>query len=384
VALLTALPFAVFAVTGALTLAFGGAPQWLGVLLVAYSLAALALLWLRARWSAAIIRSSVPFLVLFAWYAQAPLAPMVVSLTLSVLVALGLAVARVQEETRAAIREREMVAQQLDRRMNELFHPPGIELRPLRVPAARSHRRPRSPATPGASSRRTAQLVVLLDTASGKPRIVSAEGTLGTLRGRNLEEQGNTLILRAIATERLEAASGDPPGSLVIEGIVVRSAAAIPLRAHGVTMGALLVADRKFGGFTAEDFQLFSTVATHAAVVVANSRFFEMIRLGKEEWETTFNALAEGIAVVAPDGTISRANLALGSLLGVSTTSLVGRPFADTAVGTPEPARFAGPGGPGRHPESAAHYPGREPRQGDAIDGGAAGRPRATELPSSS
>ncbi|HEV8123450.1 MAG TPA: ATP-binding protein [Gemmatimonadales bacterium] len=338
-ALLTALPFAVFAVTGALTLAFGGAPQWLGVMLVAYSLAALALLWLRAGWSAFIIRSSVPFLVLFAWYAQAPLAPMVLSLTLSVLVALGLTVARVQEETRAAIREREMVAQQLDRRMNELF-----TLQELSYVLSESLQLDHIVDQVARYARRFLQadgaMVVLLDTASGKPRIVSAEGTLGTLRGRNLEEQGNTLILRAIATERLEAASGDPPGSLVIEGIVVRSAAAIPLRAHGVTMGALLVADRKFGGFTAEDFQLFSTVATHAAVVVANSRFFEMIRLGKEEWETTFNALAEGIAVVAPDGTISRANLALGTLLGVSTTSLVGRPFADTAVGTPEPARL--------------------------------------------
>ena len=304
-----------------------------------YSLAALALLWYRAGWSASIIRSSVPFLVLFVWYAEAPLAPMILSLTLTVLVALSLTGARDQDEIKAAIRERETVAQQLDRRMNELF-----TLQELSYVLSESLQLDHIVDQVARYARRFLQadgsLVALSDAATGKLRILSAEGTLATLQGRSMDMEGNSLILRAIATERLQAATDDPPGSLAIEGVVVHSAAAIPLRAHGVTMGALLVVDRKYGGFTAEDFQLLSTVATHAAVVVANSRFFEMIRRGKEEWETTFNALVEGIAVVAPDGTISRANHALGTLLGVSTSSLVGRPFADTAVGTAESARL--------------------------------------------
>lgn len=333
------MPFAVFAVTGALTLTFGGTPFWLSILLVGYGLAALLLQWFRPGWTTTIIRSSVPILVLFAWYAQAPLSPMVVSLTVSVLVALGLTVARAQEETDRALREREEVAQQLDRRMNELF-----TLQELSYVLSESLQLDHIVDQVARYARRFLQadgsMVVLVEEASDRLRIVSAEGTLSTLRGRVLEEHGNTLILRAIARERLEAATGEPPGSLVIEGLTLRSAAAIPLRAHGVTMGALLVADRKYGGFTAEDFQLFSTVATHAAVVLANSRFFEMIRRGKEEWETTFNALVEGIAVVGPDGRISRANHALGRLLGVSTSSLVARRFGETAVGEAEPARL--------------------------------------------
>ena len=79
-------------------------------------------------------------------------------------------------------------------------------------------------------------------------------------------------------------------------------------------MGALAVADRQGGPFTTEDLWLLSTVATNASVVLANSRLYEIVRRSKEEWETAFNALTEGIAVVGPDGAVLRANRALAAL----------------------------------------------------------------------
>ena len=81
-------------------------------------------------------------------------------------------------------------------------------------------------------------------------------------------------------------------------------------------MGALAVADRQGGPFTTEDLWLLSTVATNASVVLANSRLYEIVRRSKEEWETAFNALAEGIAVVGPTGAMLRANRALAALAG--------------------------------------------------------------------
>ena len=284
-----------------------------------------------------IIRSSVLMLVLFAFFANPPLAPMVGSLTLTVLVALGLTGARAEEETRRSVVERDDIALQLDRRMNELFTlqelsyvlSESLQLNHIVDQVARYARR---------FLQAEGSLVALLEEGGQFLRIISAEGSLVSLKGRHISESEDTLIMRAIARERLEAAeAGAEP--LDIEGVAVRSAAAIPLRAHGVTMGTLVVADRKDGDFTSEDFQLLSTVATHAAVVLANSRFFEMIRRSKEEWETTFNALTEGIAVVSVDGKVSRANHALGRLLGVPTTSILGQYFQDTAVGQPEAAR---------------------------------------------
>ncbi|WP_395695164.1 nitrogen regulation protein NR(II), partial [Piscinibacter sp.] len=55
--------------------------------------------------------------------------------------------------------------------------------------------------------------------------------------------------------------------------------------------------------------------------------FFSLLRRGKEEWETTFDALSEGIALVDGAGRITRANRALALLAGVPLASLVGRPF---------------------------------------------------------
>ena len=290
----------------------------------------------RPAWTMIIIRSSVAMLVLFAFLARPPLAPMVASLTLTVLVALGLTVARAEEETRRAFTERDEVAQQLDRRLNELF-----TLQELSYVLSESLQLDHIVDQVARYARRFLQadgsLVALLEEVGDSLKVVSAEGTLAPLNGRMIGDTGDTIIMRAISRERLEAAEGGTT-PIDVEGIAVRSAAAIPLRAHGVTMGTLVVADRKDGSFTSEDFQLLSTVATHAAVVLANSRFFEMIRRSKEEWETTFNALTEGIAVVSVDGKVSRANHALGRLLGVPTPSLLGQPFGETAVGQADAA----------------------------------------------
>jgi two-component system NtrC family sensor kinase len=122
----------------------------------------------------------------------------------------------------------------------------------------------------------------------------------------------------------------------LIAGVTVRSAAVAPLRSQGVTMGALAVADRQGGPFTTEDLWLLSTVATNASVVLANSRLYEIVRQSKEEWETAFDALTEGIAVVGPDGAVLRANRALAALAEMRESELVGLNFCEMLFGSSE------------------------------------------------
>jgi two-component system NtrC family sensor kinase len=98
-------------------------------------------------------------------------------------------------------------------------------------------------------------------------------------------------------------------------------------------MGALAVADRQGGPLSAEDLWLLSTVATNASVVMINSRLYEMVRRSEAEWETTFNALAEGIAVVGPEGSVLRANQALGTIVELPEAELVGRNFCEMISG---------------------------------------------------
>jgi two-component system NtrC family sensor kinase len=89
-------------------------------------------------------------------------------------------------------------------------------------------------------------------------------------------------------------------------------------------VGTLVIADPRDGAFAPEDIRLLSTVATQAAVVIANARFFEMVRRAKEQWETAFDSLSEGIAVVDEAGRVRRANRSLAAMLDAPIPAVIG------------------------------------------------------------
>jgi len=171
--------------------------------------------------------------------------------------------------------------------------------------------------------------------AGHRPLTVSAaEGTLGHLRGRTIGADDAGLIARSLTGERVELvdrAAGEP--TPLVAGLEVASAAAVPLRAHGVLVGTLVIAEPRDGVFAPEDVRLLSTVATHAAIVIANARFFEMVHHAKEQWETAFDALSEGIAVVDVGGSIRRANRSLAAMLDSAIPSVIGRDLGTALLG---------------------------------------------------
>ena len=179
-------------------------------------------------------------------------------------------------------------------------------------------------------------LVALAGDAPGVPwRIAAAEGTLADLAGRAVPEDDPGIIARSAGREQMELVerpSGS--GAVLLGDTVVSAAAAVPLRAHGIVVGSLVAVDPPGGEFTPDGVRLLSTVATHAAVVIANARFFEMVRRGKEQWETAFDALREGLAVVDVDGRVVRANRSLATLLGEPLPRLIGEPLASPLLGT--------------------------------------------------
>jgi two-component system NtrC family sensor kinase len=175
----------------------------------------------------------------------------------------------------------------------------------------------------------------------GEPRLLhvtAAEGTLAPLVGRTVRPEDPGMVARALGRERLELVhnQGVEPTELM-DGLMVNSAAAVPLRSHGVVVGTLVIANPREGRFGPEDTRLLSTVATHAAIVIANARFFEMVRHAKEQWETAFDALSEGIAVVDDAGRVRRANRAFASLVGAPIPAVIGRDLVEALLG-PSPA----------------------------------------------
>src|SRR5437764_10010259 len=169
-------------------------------------------------------------------------------------------------------------------------------------------------------------------------QVTAADGTLAALAGRAIGADDPGLVVRSLGRERLELvrSSGGEPTRLVAD-VQADSAAAVPLRAHGVVVGTLVIANPRGGGFAAEDIRLLSTVATHAAIVIANARFFEMVRHATEQWETAFDSLSEGIAVVDDAGRVRRANRSLAAMLGAPIPGVIGRELVEALVGTSPP-----------------------------------------------
>src|SRR5262245_24926116 len=62
----------------------------------------------------------------------------------------------------------------------------------------------------------------------------------------------------------------------------------------------------------------------------------EALAEAKREWETSFDALVDPVAVLDASGAVLRANLALGNAVGRAVRDVVGRPFAELA-GRPAP-----------------------------------------------
>jgi two-component system, NtrC family, sensor kinase len=165
-------------------------------------------------------------------------------------------------------------------------------------------------------------------------QIAAAAGTLAPLAQRAVSQDDPGLVARSLTSERLELvrdAHGGP--TVLVEGLSVGSAAAMPLRAHGALVGTLVIADPRDGAFAPEDIRLLSTVGTHAAIVIANARFFELVRRAKEQWETAFDSLSEGMAVVDEAGRVRRANRSLATLLGTPIPGVIGLDLGTALLG---------------------------------------------------
>jgi len=256
-----------------------------------------------------------------------------------ILVGAGLVVWRFRQRLLRSEHERRRAAEELNRRLSELFSlqelsyvlSESLELDRIVEQVVRYAVR--------FLDAQGALLALLGDAPSDPLRVAAAEGTLAPLRGQKIKGDDPGLVARSTGHEHLElirnsgGGPGGPAPTVIATGFEAAAAAAVPLRSHGIVIGTLIIADPREGIFVPEDIRLLSTLATHAAVVIANARFFEMVRRAKEQWETAFDALSEGIAVVDDEGRVKRSNRALADLLDTPLQNVVGTPLGEALLG---------------------------------------------------
>jgi two-component system NtrC family sensor kinase len=291
----------------------------------------------RREWEVPLHAFAATLLGVYAWLANDRAWWLALVAVVTIAASFWIAIVRGRRRLRESETKSEQLASQLDRRISELF-----SLQELSYVLSESIQLDRIVDQVAKYAGRFLQadgaIVVLADDEQGRfLRVAGAAGSLEPLIGQVSEDPDTALVRFAMQRERIEVAQGVTlPTVNLIGGTTVRSAAVAPLRSQGVTMGALAVADRQGGPFTTEDLWLLSTVATNASVVLANGRLYEIVRRSKDEWETAFNALAEGIAVVGPGDAILRANRALAALAELPESELVGRRFTETLLGASE------------------------------------------------
>jgi two-component system NtrC family sensor kinase len=119
--------------------------------------------------------------------------------------------------------------------------------------------------------------------------------------------------------------------SAVADTLPVRSCVSLPMLAGDELLGTLTLGSTAPNRFQVADQQLLATVVGQIVVAIQNARLHDSVRRGKREWERTFDAISDLIAVFDSRGELLRGNAALAVHLGRSVTQL--RPASCSTVG---------------------------------------------------
>ncbi|HSJ76939.1 MAG TPA: GAF domain-containing protein, partial [Gemmatimonadales bacterium] len=247
-------------------------PRLPATLLLVFAVALVAASLGLRQWEIPLQLLSTVLLVVIAWWAEERIWWISLFALFSVLATFSVALLRARKRAGDAEVKADQLAVQVDRRISELF-----SLQELSYVLSESIQLDRVVDQVAKYAARFLQadgaIVVVVETDGKLLQVVAGSGTLESMVGQVSADSESALVRFAIGRDRIEVAQGeDTPTVDLIGGVLVRSAAVAPLRAQGITMGALAVADRRGGPFTTEDLWLLSTVATNASVVLANSR----------------------------------------------------------------------------------------------------------------
>ena len=102
----------------------------------------------------------------------------------------------------------------------------------------------------------------------------------------------------------------------------IRSCISLPMLAGEELLGTLTLGSARPDRFKLADQQLLAVVVGQIVAAIQNARLHDSVRRGKREWERTFDAINDPIAVFDRRGVLLRGNTALAAHLGRQVTQL--------------------------------------------------------------
>lgn len=105
----------------------------------------------------------------------------------------------------------------------------------------------------------------------------------------------------------------------------VSSQAGVPIIAKDRMLGVMSVTTFNPHEFSDQEKSLLAAVARSIGVAIENASLFDSATRAKAEWETTFDAMTNGVSIHDRDYTILRANRSLAALLGTTPDQLIGK-----------------------------------------------------------
>jgi len=110
----------------------------------------------------------------------------------------------------------------------------------------------------------------------------------------------------------------------------IRSAINYPLIVKGQFRGILCIHQTdRIRLWTEDEVTLVEALAERLAIGIAQAELFEMVARGKTEWETTFDAMSDGIFIFDRAGELKRVNRAGAAMEAVHPRLLLGRQCCD-------------------------------------------------------
>lgn len=131
---------------------------------------------------------------------------------------------------------------------------------------------------------------------------------------------------------RVDASNRDVYASKLPVAVEWQSAISVPITSGAQLLGVISLVSSNRATFSDDDERILVTIGRQFGVAVANAQLYQRVHRAKVEWERTFDAISDPIAVFDAERRTMRVNAALAALRGWRITETQGHACSDTGL----------------------------------------------------